>query len=740
MFGAGKKTWSAYCERGWADDVLPVVSNPEVPISKASALRTLGKTPSLKNKKGDATGLKAWTTLNVTSSMIDRWAADDDLGICLRCGEIAAFDCDCDDQEVAETILDLFTSSFGSVPLRTRGDSPRWLAVVRVSSPMGKKRVMLGGDNVLELLCQGQQFVAEGTHPKGERYAWSAPLIKDELPVATVDQINTFLEYVNSMCGEGDVVSQSISERVVGDSVDMSDPLADWLRDNGYVLSEKAGQLNIRCPWESEHSESEGNLTATSYFSRGAFGHTEPGFSCLHAHCAHRTYDDFLAWAVSQGFELVSHETFPEVAGEDESAESVRLRRVITANTNAKTGDVKATLPTVVAALSLPDLCGVDLRSDTFTWSTVYRRAGTNEPWDALTDSASVAIREHLEREQHFSPIGKDLMRDAVDLVADQNKIDTMLDYVERNIPEWDGKPRIANSLIDYCGADSNAYSRACGTYLWTALAGRAVSVDGIKADITLILVGRQGMRKSTFAEAIALEPRFFGNLSLTDGEEKAIRLMRGRTVMEVPELAGMTRKDSADLKRFLTLESGSLVPKYKEFAVDYPRRCIFVMTTNEFEILSDPTGARRFAPIVVQKIKIEALKKELPQLWAEGLAVFREKGIRYRELERLARKKHGEFRLSDSWDEAVSAWVNEQENSSEGAPLTSLNILQNAIGLPVSRVKISDGRRLSLIMRELGYAQQVRRIDGKSQRVWTPLPSVDAEEEDDSDDSYSTY
>jgi predicted P-loop ATPase len=86
---------------------------------------------------------------------------------------------------------------------------------------------------------------------------------------------------------------------------------------------------------------------------------------------------------------------------------------------------------------------------------------------------------------------------------------------------------------------DDTAYTRAVSRYLWTALAGRIVT-PGVKADMVPILVGGQGVGKSTGVSAMCPSNEFFTEVSFHEKEDDLARRMRGRLVGEIGELRGL--------------------------------------------------------------------------------------------------------------------------------------------------------------------------------------------------------
>lgn len=748
-YGAGSDVWAEYRRNGWAELMLPVVSNPNIRISDKSSVKELGKVPTVKDSAGEAVGIRSWQLLVPTDAQLDEWASDDDLGICIRCGTVVAFDCDCSRMDISDAVKDAVTDClFGVVgPLRTRADAPaRWLMPLRITEPVPKQRLIFGEgpENMLEVLCDRNQFAAEGTHPKGERYGWTSRPVLADLPEITPAQLEDILaavaEDVEAKTGlKAERSSAKGGERGErGATVAAEDPVADWLRDNGYVISEDRDKMNIRCPWEDEHSEGAGGGTSTSYFFAGSGGRMQPGFSCLHAHCAHRTFVDLLAFAREHGYDEHVEEALPIVEAEEKppkkhesrytKEELAAAKADINAELNEKTGRVKATINSVTAALILEDECGTEISSDSFTRRIVVRNVaadGTAGDWQPLTDGDVLKLWAKVEKERGFAQIGKDLMRAAVELAAIRKPIDTMVEYLGETLPEWDGVPRVEKFFSAYCGAEQDDFSAALGRYLFAALYGRASTPDGVKADIVPIIVGKQGRRKSTLVEALAIKPQWCVQLTLDSKPEDTIRKMTGHVTAELPELAGMSRKDVNDVKMFISQHTDSMVDKWDKYATSFPRRCVFIMTTNEQDILQDPTGSRRFAPITVEDIDVEAVRRDLMQLWAEGREIFKAEGINHKAVETLAAPRADEFALTDAWAEDVEKFLADNERDASPKALTTNNILQYGVGISVQRVTPREVRRVSGIMRALGYARRNKRVSADVAKcgvtkVWT--------------------
>ena len=746
--GASPGEWDAVIAAGLLEQMLPVVQDPGLPRSPASALKTVGKVPSQLNAYGEVVGFPQWTKHVTTAEEVAKWRRNLDIGISIRLGaHMAAIDCDVDDKTVAEGILAIARRYFGdAAPIRVRADSPRWLMPIRtVDFTTAKRRYTLRCGDVPEILGDGCQFVACGTHPRGCRYRWIGN-IKD-MPSVTSETFEAFIREMVDAYGTGEELICRVSSRApAGDDADVIfDRLYHWIKKNLPFDERRPGELDIPCPWEHEHSSGKTLDGSTTYYCAGTHGYAAPAFVCLHSHCSGRGLPDFEAWAATKGYERTTAADFEGIEAylekeehtdgtlntQEEKDHYTECMYRISRFKDEKSGKIAANLSTVVAALQAGrDYCGVDVRHDTFRSSEVYREKAT-EDWRPLTDARTIVARKFLLENRGFGSIPRDLMRDAVLAAGYEDTFDSMKDYLERTLPEWDGVDRITNFFARYCASADTPLQWAIARYMWAALYGRATSPEGIKADIVIVLVGRQGARKSTLVRALAPRDDLAGEISLETRDSDLARQVRGKVVIEIPELVGMSKKDVAAVKYWISLDRDAYIPKYQERETVSPRRCIFIMTTNDRSFLSDTTGNRRYGVVEVGQIDIEAVRRDSLQLWAQARVLFEKEGIDHRSVEQLSAEENKKYMYSDPWDEAVASWLEAQALAPKETrpPLTAVNILQFAIGASTARVSPADGRRLSAVMERLGYRVKKTKVSGKDTRLFVPSKGENTDE-----------
>lgn len=382
-------------------------------------------------------------------------------------------------------------------------------------------------------------------------------------------------------------------------------------------------------------------------------------------------------------------------------------------------GKIEAVLGNVRSALLRPDVCGMDLRYDRFRDEIVFADEEHPGKWLAFKDHHAVELRLTLER-LGFKPVGRELMRDVVDYIAQMNSIDTAEVWL-RGL-KWDGVARVEGFYSDYFGVEPSLYVRAVSRYIWTAMAGR-VMVPGIKADMVPILSGGQGQRKSSGIEMMAPFDTF-REMNFHQSEDARARLMRGCLIVELGELSGLKTKAIEEIKAWTARRKEDWVPKYKEFSTALLRRCVFKGTTNDETFLDDPTGERRWLPLSTGAVDVEGIARDRDQLWAEALVLFAADGIAWREAERLARFEHGAYRVVDGWEEAVSRWLATPELDGElPCPdgFTTHQALVEGLSFRENAIKRADETRMAKTLKAQGFAQKVTSRGGKSVRLWFP-------------------
>lgn len=162
--------------------------------------------------------------------------------------------------------------------------------------------------------------------------------------------------------------------------------------------------------------------------------------------------------------------------------------------------------------------------------------------------------------------------------------------------------------------------------------------------------------------------------------------------------------------------------PSYGRRSQDFPRQCVFAGTTNADAYLADETGNRRFWPVKVGAIDLDALRRDRDQLWAEAVAAFKagEKWWLDGETEKAAAEEQAERRIGDPWEQLIVGWANKQIGD-----VTTAAALEGAIGLDKGRWSRADEMRVAAILRLHGWERFRSRSAGARHWVFRPGPTA---------------
>ena len=284
----------------------------------------------------------------------------------------------------------------------------------------------------------------------------------------------------------------------------------------------------------------------------------------------------------------------------------------------------------------------------------VKNRSGTK--WDGHDD---LQLRQYLETVYKVE-VSKDRVFDVVNLIALKHRFHPIKDYL--GSLHWDGEKRIDTMLHRYLGVARSAYSDAVSRKVLCAAVAR-VFTPGCKFDYVLVLESRQGQRKSSFIETLAVD--WFGDGVESFKGKEAVEGMLGQWIIELGELTAFSRADIESMKAFITRKEDRVRLAYDRRPGVYPRQTIFIGTTNRDDYLKDETGNRRFWPVAceVESIDVDALKQERDQLWAEAVQLWQSGEPLYLEnqnTEQLASAEQKERYASDSWSDLIAQWLDQ--------------------------------------------------------------------------------
>lgn len=236
--------------------------------------------------------------------------------------------------------------------------------------------------------------------------------------------------------------------------------------------------------------------------------------------------------------------------------------------------------------------------------------------WRELDDSDAIRVQTYISiLFPTFGKVGKEMIYDAIVLVSKENTIDSASDWIKSLV--WDGEARLDNWISQVYHTPDDEYHRAVASNWMKGLVKRIVE-PGCKFDYVLVLEGEQGIKKSTSLNILGGGWHVETTMS-TDNKDFFMQF-QGKAIIEFSEGETLSRTEVKRMKAIITMQSDKYRPAYGRLSVDFPRRCVFAMTTNQTEYLKDETGNRRWLPVACMgTADVEWLIENRDQLFAES-------------------------------------------------------------------------------------------------------------------------
>ncbi len=366
------------------------------------------------------------------------------------------------------------------------------------------------------------------------------------------------------------------------------------------------------------------------------------------------------------------------------------------------------------------------MRRNEMTGRVEIEQDGQIVTWNEAVNSKSKAHLSYaygLRHDQRHT--------DAFNILSSERAYNPVTEILEALV--WDGVPRMDTLLVKWLKCEDTPYTREVSRLIFAGGIHRAFN-PGCKFDEVPILIGeKQGEGKSSFVKWLAMDDAYFHDITDVEGQ-KGIEAIQGAWICEISELLALKRaKDVEAIKAYLTRQVDHYRMPYERFSDDYPRRCIFIGTTNSVEFLSDRTGNRRFYPVKVYSsgfelhARQEEVKRDIAQCWAEALALFRAGKL----------KPHADWTLTEQIRQAQESAVEEDariglierylKKKADGDYVCTLELWVDALGNDYETRKPNVKTDLNPLLQLMGqfFDEWVRIPERKyvprygRQRVW---------------------
>jgi hypothetical protein len=286
-------------------------------------------------------------------------------------------------------------------------------------------------------------------------------------------------------------------------------------------------------------------------------------------------------------------------------------------------------------------MCGLEanefIRFDRFQAEAVWVKPC--QQWDAdegcrVIDKDEVTWQRHINLELNpIMRVSLETVRRTLQTFTREFFFDSPQDWL-RSLPKWDGTPRFSALLEAMHAPTTDLHARML--WWWVGSLVKRIQQPGAKADYTLLLVGEQGMRKSLIFERLGLG-KWTMTLKLAEltrgNQDKLARKLQGKLIVNIDEWGALRKQDRETVKAFITDIRDEFDVKWQRATERADRRFIIGATSNVTEILSDPTGDRRYLPFVISQQLTDTDLATIDAIWPMVVAEARHRldaGIQY--------------------------------------------------------------------------------------------------------------
>ena len=288
------------------------------------------------------------------------------------------------------------------------------------------------------------------------------------------------------------------------------------------------------------------------------------------------------------------------------------------------------------------------------------------------------------------------------DYIKNYNPID---EYLFQCYDKWDGKDHIRALARTVPTANPHWADWFYTWFLGMVDQWRGYSHRQYGNSVAPLLISKQGYNKSTFCRRLLppeLQWGYSDNLILSE-KRQVYQAMAQFMVINLDEFNQISPQvQQGFLKNLIQLPTLKYKPPYGSHVMEFPRLASFIATSNMKDILSDPSGNRRFIGVELTGPIDVSGRPNYQQLFAQALSALNngEKSYFDAQQVKLIMKSNSQFEIIQPIDQYFLLYFELVEDEKEGEYLTAAEIfdyLKKQIG---SSLKVNSlmgfGRKLA--------------------------------------------
>lgn len=364
-----------------------------------------------------------------------------------------------------------------------------------------------------------------------------------------------------------------------------------------------------------------------------------------------------------------------------------------------------------------------------------------------------------LISEDHDRVLPKTLVYDTAYKIGNENKYNPVRAYLDRCVSETGPCPYFKTIGSELLGLPEDSLLNPLmpdGRYLGDVVMERfmiaavARAMDpGCICDWMPILVGSQNCGKSTFLKYLTPpETARSNNFPFYATVQQGVGYIKDRPhvlhcgwIVNFDEIERLFKRQyTEEFKNLISVPVDRSAPKYQN-EKDFPRSFVLCGATNSYTFLQDPTGNRRFLPVIVKgkvyskqsrhskMIDLDRVQKDRDSLWAAAYAAWRNRDPHIFDTFELAHiSSYMDSFFDDNPLEAqIDRILEDRFSGIHGSRYyVTLSDLFKWLELPIVQQSTMT-RPITDILKRRGWTLRRVSIRGRVNRIWMrPLEEVD--------------